>query len=192
MDSEYFFKSSIGNDLKTKPGLYVIEQPLFQKNGKHIYKIGYARDNLYKRVRDYKTAYGPVPFIIHVLWAVPEKVYHERANFAHLTEARLHKSLARECAMKDEDFKQNGEWFYDIKRIVSTVKNLQEEYKYDNVFNNTEWYIWFNPEYDNLSARPTTRTIVREKDVKSSLSGIKVIQRTHLKRAVTKPSIVEH
>ena len=45
MNSEDFFKSDIGNDLKKKPGIYVLEQPLFKKDGKRIFKIGYARDN---------------------------------------------------------------------------------------------------------------------------------------------------
>ncbi len=54
MNSEEFFKSDVGNDLKHKQGIYCLEQPLFQKDGKRIFKIGYARDNLYKRIRDYK------------------------------------------------------------------------------------------------------------------------------------------
>ena len=69
--------------------------------------------SLYKRIRDYKTAYGVIPFKIHVMWAVPEKVLHKRANFALLTEGIIHKSLHAECAMMDENYKQNGEWFYD-------------------------------------------------------------------------------
>ncbi len=54
MNSETFFKSEVGNDLKHKQGIYCLEQPLFKKDGKRILQIGYARDNLYKRIRDYK------------------------------------------------------------------------------------------------------------------------------------------
>ena len=56
------------------PGLYIIEQPLFRYKGKEVYKVGYARDSLYKIVRDYKTAYGIIPFKIHLLWVVPSGI----------------------------------------------------------------------------------------------------------------------
>ena len=117
MNSEDSFKSKVGNDLKHQQGMYCLEQPLFKKDGKRLFKIGYARDSLYKRIRDYKTAYGVIPFTIHILWAVPEKVVHRRANFALLTESIIHKSLYQECAMKDEDDKQNGEQFMILKRL---------------------------------------------------------------------------
>jgi hypothetical protein len=185
MDSEYFFKSAIGNQLKHQQGIYCLEQPLFKKDGKRIFKIGYARDNLYKRIRDYKTAYGVIPFTIHILWAVPEKVVHKRANFALLTESIIHKSLYHECAMKDEDYKQNGEWFFDIKKIVATVKNIQEGYIADKVSKADEWFIWFNPEYENVATRKTTRAIATEKDVNSTLKGINVIDRKGFKREAT-------
>jgi hypothetical protein len=185
MNSEYFFKSDIGNKLKHQQGIYCLEQPLFRKDGKRIFKIGYARDNLYKRIRDYKTAYSVIPFTIHILWAVPEKVVHKRANFALLTESIIHKSLYHECAMKDEDYKQNGEWFFDIKKIVATVKNIREGYKEDEVKNVDDWFIWFNPEYENIATRKTTRAIATEKDVNSTLKGINVIDRTGFKREAT-------
>lgn len=185
MDSEEFFKSELGNYLKHHQGIYCIEQPLFKKNGKRLFKIGYARDNLYKRIRDYKTAYGLIPFVIHVLWAVPEKVVHRRANFALLTESIIHKSLYQECAMKDENYKQNGEWFYDIKKIVGTIKNIKEGYEDDKISNTEGWYIYFNPEYENLPARKTTRAVKSEKDVNSSLKDIYVKDMTPYKRKAT-------
>jgi hypothetical protein len=171
--------------LKRKQGIYCLEQPLFRKDGKRLFKIGYARDNLYKRIRDYKTAYGVIPFIIHVLWAVPEKVLYKRANFTLLTEGIIHKSLHAECAMKDENYKQNGEWFYDIKKIVATIKNIEAEYKDDPLMKTEGWSIYYNPEYDNVLARKSTRTMKSESDIKSSLSGINVIDRTPYKRAAT-------
>ena len=185
MDSETFFRSNVGNDLKTKPGIYVLEQPLFKKDGKRLFKIGYARDNLYKRIRDYKTAYGVIPFIIHILWAVPEKVVHKRANFALLTEGIIHKSLHQECAMKDEDYKQNGEWFYDIKKIVATIKNIKEGYDDDDLINKYEWYFYINPEYENVVARKTTRAVKSEKDISSTLKNIIVKDMTPYSRKAT-------
>ena len=186
MNSEYFFKSDIGNALKTQQGIYCLEQPLFRKDGKRIFKIGYARDSLYKRVRDYKTAFGPVPFIIHLLWAVPEKVVHKRANFALLTETIIHKSLYQECAMKDEDYKQNGEWFYEIKKIIATIKNIQEGYIYEDVKNADKWLFWINPEYENVATRKTTRAIASEKNVSSKLKDLTVKDRVEFNREATK------
>ena len=185
MNSEYFFKSDIGNEMKHKQGIYCLEQPLFKKDGKRIFKIGYARDNLYKRIRDYKTAYSVIPFTIHLLWAVPEKVVHKRANFALLTESIIHKSLYEECAMKDEDYKQNGEWFFEIKKIVATIKNIREGYKEDGVKNVDEWFFWINPEYENIPMRKTTRAIATEADINSTLKGINVKDRTEFKREAT-------
>ena len=185
MNSEYFFKSDIGNEMKHKQGIYCLEQPLFKKDGKRIFKIGYARDNLYKRIRDYKTAYSVIPFTIHLLWAVPEKVVHKRANFALLTESIIHKSLYEECAMKDEDYKQNGEWFFEIKKIVATIKNIREGYKEDGVKNVDEWFFWINPEYENIPMRKTARAIATEADINSTLKGINVKDRTEFKREAT-------
>ena len=64
MDSTLFFKDNTINSLyKDKSGLYVIEQPLFSKElGYPVYKIGYAKNSLYVRISDYRTAYGLIPF----------------------------------------------------------------------------------------------------------------------------------
>ena len=191
MNSEDFFKSKVGNELKHKQGIYCLEQPLFRKNGKRLFKIGYARDNLYKRIRDYKTAYSVIPFTIHILWAVPEKVVHRRANFALLTETIIHKSLYQECAMIDEDYKQNGEWFFDIKKIVATIKNIKEGYKDDVIGDTDGWYFYINPEYENVPTRKTTRAVKSEKDVNSTLKGIIVKDMTPYKRKATRRNYKE-
>jgi hypothetical protein len=126
-----------------------LEQPLFNKDGKRIFKIGYARDSLYKRNRDYKTAYGVITFTIHVIWTVPEQVVHKRANFALLTESIIHISLLQECATVDKNYEQNGKLFYDIETIVATIKNIQEGYKDDGI-DTDEWDVYFNPNYKIL------------------------------------------
>ena len=56
MDSEEFFKEKKA-DIEKKSGIYVIEGPV-KYNGERIFKIGYAHDSLYTRIRGYKTAYS--------------------------------------------------------------------------------------------------------------------------------------
>jgi hypothetical protein len=77
----------------------------------------------------------------------------------------MHKSLYEECAMKDEEFIQNGEWFYEIKKIVATMKNIREGYIFEGVINVDKWMFWINPEYEKVATRKTTRAIASEKDV---------------------------
>ena len=131
MDSEYFFNSAIGVYFKTRQGIYVINMPLFKYRGQNIYKVGYARDNLYKRIRDYKTAYGPIHFIIEAIYEIPEKVFHARPNFARLSETRIHKTLIKidvaNLVMRDEETDQQlGEWFFGIKDIIAVIKDLKK------------------------------------------------------------------
>jgi hypothetical protein len=132
MDSEAFFKSDKGRYYKTRQKVYVINMPLFKDKGQDIYKVGYARDNIEKRLKDYKTAYGPVHFIIECILEVPEKVFHKRANFARLSETRIHQTFITKfnknlLVMKDEETdKQLGEWFYNIEDIMSVMKGLRE------------------------------------------------------------------
>jgi hypothetical protein len=54
--------------------------------------------------------------------------------------------------MKDENHKQNGEWFFDIKKIVATIKNIKEGYKDEGLNATDEWYFYINPEYENIAA----------------------------------------
>ena len=135
-------------------------------------------------MRDYKKAYSVILFTIHILWAVPKKVVHKRANYT-LTETIIHKSLYEECAMKDEDYKQNGEWFFEIKKIVAIIKNIKQGYKDDEVKNVDGWFWWVHPEYENIPMRKTTRAIATKADVKSTLKGINVKDRTEFKREAT-------
>ena len=149
LDSEVFFKE--GTYFKGKQGVYVVEQPLFKnKEGKQMFKVGFARDSLYKRLRDYKTAYGIIHFKIHAIYEVPEKVVHRRPNFARLTESRLHYSLQDKLVMKHiETNKQEGEWFYDLPVILSVLKEIDLEYQQDI----PKWEIYFNSvKYDDVDS----------------------------------------
>jgi len=67
MDSTEFFGNK-GNIWKGKSGVYCIEQPALSVAFKTpIYKVGYARNSLYTRMSDYRSAYGVVPFRIYRL-----------------------------------------------------------------------------------------------------------------------------
>lgn len=187
MDSEVFFKSEKAKYYKTRQGVYVINMPLFKDDGKDIYKVGFARDNVEKRLKDYKTAYGPVHFIIECILEVPEKVFHKRANFARLSETRIHKTLISKMkynhlVMKDEETdKQLGEWFYNLEDIMAVMKGLRVEYTTDDIIKDVamKWDFTYNEKYDYV--KPFL-DIYDEKKIKSKLSNIIVIDRTPLNR----------
>jgi hypothetical protein len=173
MDSEYFFNNF--RDLRI-PGLYIIEQPLFRYKGKEVYKVGYARDSLYKRVRDYKTAYGIIPFKIHLLWGVPSGIVGSRALLTLLTETLIHKSLRNELVMVDEEGEMAGEWFFDLPKIIITFNYLKEKYKEKYGNDKVSSWFWFvNNKYENLGVRKETRSLkTDEANVNSRVKGVNV------------------
>ena len=183
MKSEEFFKKEdiYGTYFKGVQGIYVIQQPLFKKNGRDIYKVGFARDSLYKRIRDYKTAYGPIEFNVICLWEVPEGVVHERPLFARLTETRIHLTLKRELVMKNEiTDRQEGEWFYDIEAIIGVIKRLQLEYTSDfppdhnrAVKGADTWELYIDDEHENI--KPIDRKLASRDEVKSKFSKNKML-----------------
>jgi len=62
MDSTEFFGNK-GNIWKGK--FYCIEQPALSNanvKSRPVYKVGYARNSLYTRMSDYRSAYGVIPF----------------------------------------------------------------------------------------------------------------------------------
>jgi hypothetical protein len=186
MDSEDFFTNDTGQYFKTRQGIYVINMPLFKYRGQSIYKVGYARDNLYKRIRDYKTAYGPIHFIIEAIYEIPEKVFHKRPNFALLSETRIHKTLIKmdkaNLVMRDEDTdKQLGEWFFGIKDIISVIKGLKDEYESDKTIANVakHWKLEYNMKYKDVKPY---QDLHEASQVNSSLSKLEVINRSALDR----------
>lgn len=183
MDSEDFFKNQWGRYFKDKQGVYVINMPLFKENGKNIYKVGYARDSLYKRIRDYKTAYGPIHFRIEALYEIPEKVFHKRPNFARLSESRIHKTLIQmdknNLVMRDEETdKMLGEWFYNIKDIVAVIKGLKFEYDTDKNLKQN-WQLYLDDQYKNIEPY---FDIYDAKKVKSLYQHLEVLNRSALSR----------
>lgn len=183
LDSEVFFKE--GTYFKGKQGIYVVEQPLFKdKEGNQMFKVGFARDSLYKRLRDYKTAYGIIHFKIHAIYEVPEKVVYRRPNFARLTESRLHYSLQDKLVMKNlETNKQEGEWFYDLPVILSVLKAIDLEYQ-DSIKQAKYWELEFNSIKYN-DDEPDFDRLVPEEDISSKMKYLRVQNREPLKRTKT-------
>lgn len=186
MDSEVFFNSPKGEYYKTRQGVYVLNMPLFKEKGRNIYKVGYARDNLEKRLKDYKTAYGPVHFIIEAIMEIPEKVFHKRPNFARLSETRIHKTLMEidknNLVMRDEDSdKQLGEWFYNLREVISVLKGLRYEFLHDPKIADVaiKWDFTYNMFLEDV---PPYLDIYDAKKVKSQFSELTVLDRSPLNR----------
>ena len=126
MNSDDFF-TVYGKELRGKSGIYVLESPL-EYLGQRIFKIGYAHDSLYTRIRGYKTAYGPIPFKVQIVWNVPEGVFNKRLMTALQTERHLHNLLHKEVVMKDEvKNKKLGEWYYNLEEIFIAVETTRKE-----------------------------------------------------------------
>ena len=124
MESETFFELK-KKEIEKKSGVYVIEHPMLY-NGQRIFKVGYAHDSLYNRIRGYKTAYGPIQFKVQCVWQVPNGVFNKRLMTALQTERHLHDLLHSEVVMKNLDTdRKEGEWFYDIKKILLTVLKVR-------------------------------------------------------------------
>ena len=123
MDSRDFFEY-IQKSWRGKEGVYVIENEFFSKYlGKPIYKIGYARYDLAGRIGDYRTAYSPfIPFKIHLIYEIPEKVRGKRPNFALLSEGRIHNTLKKKGVWGE------AEWFYSIDDIVNVISSIRLEH----------------------------------------------------------------
>ena len=124
MDSEDFF-TKYKNNIMKKSGIYVLENPVKYKD-KRIFKIGYAHDSLFNRLKNYKTAYGPIHFNIHCVWNVPEGVFNKRLLTALQTERHLHDLLHSEVVMKSlVTDKKEGEWYYNIEKILINVQEVR-------------------------------------------------------------------
>ena len=122
MDSTLFFNGE-GNKWKGKSGIYCIEQEaLSKKLGKKLFKVGYARNSIWTRMSDYRSAYGGIPFKIYCLIQIPAGVFGKRAGYTLLNEQRLHKQLS-------EDGKGAGanEWYFDLNHIMDVIFSLYIE-----------------------------------------------------------------
>lgn len=135
MDSHDFFFNNFtdkhGMILKEKfnkkTGIYVIEQPVIKFQKERVFKVGMADSaGLTRRLADYTTAYGPQPFVIHLLWAIP-KVINGISRLNYNVEQHLHKSLIES---KKQVSPRAKEWFVDLPVILEyiyKIKNAFEE-----------------------------------------------------------------
>lgn len=151
MNSEEFFKNH--KEFNGKTGIYVLESPL-KYNDKEMYKVGYAYQSLYKRIRDYKTAYGPIEFKIHIVYQIPQRIFGgKRTMMALGTEKQLHKMLqikGNAIMVKDDD-KLDGEWFYNLDSIYEAVNKVRMDFLKD-VENSENWL------YFESNDKPMTRS----------------------------------
>ena len=166
MDSEEFFiqkKSFINN----KSGIYVLECPI-KYNNQRIFKIGYAHDSLYTRIRGYKTSYGPIQFKIQCAWVVPEGVFNKRLLTALQMERHLHELLHKFVVIKNPDTdKKEGEWYYNIKEILTAVQKarLEQIAEVENVEN---LYFYISDEAPKITRSEAKKVPVINMDDQSS------------------------
>lgn len=160
MNSDEFFANH-QKKWTNKQGVYVIENELFSKHlGKRIFKIGMARDSLAKRIADYRTAYSPlIPFLIHLIYEVPEATGGRRANYALLTEGVIHATLKKAGKWAD------AEWYYDLDEIMNTVSGVRQMHLRE---------IEVAKKWDFYTTKISTKNvvIVAEDSIKSSLKGL--------------------
>ena len=188
MDSEEFFYKEQADGVKmvtkwySTPGIYVIENPLFKYKGKKIYKIGMSGDGkgLGGRITDYRTAYGVIPFKIHLLWEV-NHVGGYGIHFVLKTETAIHNTL------KEYDIGLWGgenakEWFCDLPTIMNVILTLRDDYILDMKSTNvSNWKLETPVRLGRW--KKGIRTSEREKDI---LKGISTNSLTDVKVLTTK------
>ena len=159
MDSQDFFNSH-GAVWKGKSGVYCIEQPALSVAFKRpIFKVGYARNSLYTRMSDYRSAYGVVPFKIYCLIEIPAGVSGKRSGYTLLSEQRLHKQLTEDGRGVDAN-----EWYLDLNHIFNVMYSLYKELL-DNIKGANKWEVYF---FDKRT-RPQIVNVIGEKEIKSKL-----------------------
>eukprot|EP00961_Rhodomonas_salina_P127602 1720563-Rhodomonas_salina.2 len=129
-----------------KTGIYVLEQEVLSKHlGSKVYKIGYARDSLTKRLQDYCLAYtSMVPFKIILLYEVPEKTRGQHANFPLLTEQHVLKTLKEDFPKSWTNF---SEWYYDLPNIINVISSVRTEHL-ETIPKAKEW-VYYSTEISN-------------------------------------------
>lgn len=185
MDSKDFFKEN-GLGWKGKTGVYCIEQPVLNDtiytNHTPIYKVGYARNSLYTRMSNYRTAYGVVPFKIHCLLEIPSGVVNNRTAFALLNEQRIHKTL-KEIGLGSEA----NEWFYDLDQILKVMNSLRKELE-KRISYAHKWKVYIDPK----RTRYREVGLVPENTIRSKLfDGIEYDDRVKFQRKANFKGIYE-
>jgi hypothetical protein len=127
MDSNKFFYNEYDTSLRSqysqKSGIYVIEQPLIKYNGARCFKIGMAEASskgLPGRLANYKTAYGPANFRIHLLWEIP-KIVGGISRLYYNVEQHIHAILR----LNSRAVPKTNEWFVDLNFIISVIHEVK-------------------------------------------------------------------
>lgn len=187
MDSKDFFDNKSDKDEETakfwkgKSGIYCIEQPALSNanvKSRPVYKVGYARNSLYTRMSDYRSAYGVIPFKIFCLIQIPAGVVSKRSGYTLLSEQRLHKQLKN-----DGRFAGANEWYFDLSHILNVMYSLFVEFQ-GLLKNSSKWGAYF---YEKRT-RYQLVSLIDEKEIKSKLyDGI--IYGTRKTRANPNPAV---
>lgn len=166
MDSKDFFGNKSSKEEETskfwkgKSGVYCIEQPaLSEANKRPVYKVGYARNSLYTRMSDYRSAYGVIPFKIYCLIEVPAGVIGKRSGYTLLSEQRLHKQLKSEGRSAGAN-----EWYFDLSNILNIMYSLFVEFQ-GLLKSSDKWGSYF---YDKRTRYQIVK-VIDEKEIKSKL-----------------------
>ena len=125
MDSRDFFKKDdiIREQYKQKSGIYVLEQTVIKYNGARCFKIGMAEASskgLSGRIANYKTAYGPARFSIHLLWEIP-KIVGGISRLYYNVEQHIHAILR----LNSRAVPETNEWFVDLNFIISVIHEVK-------------------------------------------------------------------
>ena len=203
MNSTQFFYTPEpdGEMLVTKwfktSGIYVIENPLFTHNGKRIFKIGMSGDGqgLGGRMTNYRTAYGVIPFKIHLLWEV-RSVAGWGINFVKKTETAVHNTLI-EYDRTLWAGERATEWFCELDTIMNVILTLRDDYIATMIANSkvSNWKLFVDQRLGRI--KKGIRTSEREKDIlkgisTNSLTDVKVLStKEKSKRLRKKPTQVD-
>lgn len=188
MESNYFFKSDLNTKFKGKTGIYVIKSPL-QYNGEDMFKVGYAYNSLSKRIADYRTAFGIIPFNIYCIYEIPERIFGSpRTMWALGSEKQLHKTLFKDAIMVNEDSgKIEGEWYYNLDNIMNAVIMLRQEHlnKIENAY---KWEMYLYNQENKINTRSSNLKLSDILDSNSQFTKIQPRQRTTRNKPNTKYS----
>jgi hypothetical protein len=153
MDGNLCFISE-GNKWKGKSGIYCIEQEaLSKKLWKRLFKVGYARNSIWTRMSDYRSA---IPFKNYCLIQIPAGVLGKRSGYTFLNEQRLHKQLS-----KDGKGAVANEWYFDLGHIMDIMYSLYIELV-GTIDSAKKWEVYF---YDAKRVYNLLK-VIDEKEIK--------------------------
>ena len=170
MDSfEFFENKEFNGRWKGKSGIYILECPLFtQYLGYPVYKTGFAKDSLYTRISNYRTAYGLVPFKIHLIYHIPQGIRNVRPNYANLTERVL-----QETARKYGVYAGIGEWFKELPLLLNICFTIREDHL-ERHKQSIKWDFWSLNTHNLRSKSLRSIELVSEDEISGTFKDLVV------------------